>query len=229
MITFRYFLPIVQVVLLCKLLPLWSGISCNIFDSPTVTSSSANVESYFKDAKHVLKEIIPAVADIFLQHHMDSINDSIITASQKYAKIIDLNIAGRTKESNDLAKSTTQMLVTHEDDPILELLDRLSFEEVEKNKNDLSNEKNDETPEKTIETDDDINAKQSKSSECIARLQVTFQPVLTLAKGVRKMYTVCLDVPLRLIMKKKDMVLKECALRVSWKIEKLYNRVTKMK
>lgn len=66
---------------LCKLLILWSGISCKIFSSPTITSSSANVESYFKDTKLVLRDILPANADIFLQNHMDGINDSIITAS----------------------------------------------------------------------------------------------------------------------------------------------------
>lgn len=82
---------------LCKLLPLWSGISCKVFGSKSVTSSSANVESYFKDVKHTLEDIIPASADVFLQNHLDGINDSIITASQRYAKLININVAEITK------------------------------------------------------------------------------------------------------------------------------------
>lgn len=87
---------------LCKLLPLWSGISCKVFGSIAVTSSSANVESYFKDVKHTLKEILPAKADVFLQNHMDGIDKSIITASQKYAKYVDVNVVTKaTKSSSD--------------------------------------------------------------------------------------------------------------------------------
>lgn len=73
---------------LCKLLPLWSAISCKIFGSPSVSSSSANVESYFKDVKHTLKDTLPSTADVFVQRHIDSIDDLIITASQKYAGTI---------------------------------------------------------------------------------------------------------------------------------------------
>lgn len=86
---------------LCKLLPLWCGISCQIFGTTAVTSSSANVESYFKDVKHTLKNVIPARADVFLQHHMDGINDLIITVSQKYAKLIDINVDKRSKRSDN--------------------------------------------------------------------------------------------------------------------------------
>lgn len=89
---------------LCKLLPFWRGVTCNSFGSTTVTSSSANVESYFKDVKHTLRDIIPASADVFVQNHMDGIDDSIITASQKYVKFIDMNIGEKTKGTSDLGE-----------------------------------------------------------------------------------------------------------------------------
>lgn len=73
---------------LCKLLPLWSGISCRMFASPSVTSSSANVESYFNDMKRNMKDVIPCPADVFVQSHMDGTDDAIITASRRYATAI---------------------------------------------------------------------------------------------------------------------------------------------
>lgn len=78
---------------LCKLLPLWSGISCQIFNSPSVTSSSSSVEGYFKDVKHTLKHLIPCTADAFVQNHIDGIDDAVITASQKYAQTIGPSVA----------------------------------------------------------------------------------------------------------------------------------------
>lgn len=123
---------------LCKLLPLWCGISCPVFGSSEVTSSSANVESYIKDVKHTLKDIIPATADIFLQHHMDGINDSIIVASQKYAKMIDLNIAEIRKEPQDSAASDKPAI--HDDDSEFEARQQLAdcslSDEEDRNAND---------------------------------------------------------------------------------------------
>lgn len=112
---------------LCKLLPLWCGVTCKVFFATSVTSSSANVESYFKDVKHTLKDIIPASADVFLQHHMDGIDDSIITASQKYAKIIKMNITEKSQQladSEDLGKN-----VAYDDDPVLGFLNPFNQEE----------------------------------------------------------------------------------------------------
>lgn len=149
---------------LCKLLPLWSGISCKVFGSPTITSSSANVESYFKDTKHVLKAIIPANTDVFLQNHMDSIDDSIITASQKYAKLINVNVAEKT--SDLVEPEQLNDAIAHEDDSVLEsqqLLERLSFEE-EKCENNSMSEQN--VTETLNEQSDKIDT--SESSECIA-------------------------------------------------------------
>lgn len=84
---------------LCKLLPLWCGISCKMFSSASVTSSSANVESYFNDVKRTMKELIPCSPDVFVQNHMDGIDDAIITASRKYAKTIE-PIGSKQKEQN---------------------------------------------------------------------------------------------------------------------------------
>lgn len=130
---------------LCNLLPLWCSISCKVFGSPTITSSSANVESYFKDVKLVHKKIIPANADVFLQNHMDSINDSIITASQKYATLVDVNVVGIR---SDLAPTAQQNeSITNADDSVIESLHRLSFEENEHENDSVSAKKQCDTSE----------------------------------------------------------------------------------
>lgn len=92
---------------LCKLVPLWWGVSCPIFASPSVTSSSANVESYFNDLKHrSMKDLIPCSSDVFVQNHMDAIDDAVITASRLYAKPIE-PIAPR-KEIDSITKVATK-------------------------------------------------------------------------------------------------------------------------
>lgn len=112
-----------------------------------MTSSSANVESYFKDVKHTLKNLIPARADVFLQHHLDGINDLIITASQKYAKLIDLNVDKTSKSSTDTADKLDP--VTYDDDSDFDarqLFNRSPSvdEEEEEDRNRKSNEEREE-------------------------------------------------------------------------------------
>lgn len=88
---------------LCKLLPLWSGISCRIFSSPCITSSSSSAEGYFKDLKLTLKGSIPCTADVFVQKHIDNIDVMVITGSQKYAELIGLNV----DESSNMESTNT--------------------------------------------------------------------------------------------------------------------------
>lgn len=109
---------------LCNLLPLWSGISCEMFASPSVTSSSAGVESYFNDLKRTMKSTIPCRADVFLSNHMDGINDAVITASRKYAKPVETiaTINSATKASDK--KSHKQ--ITQEDEDVI--ADALAFD-----------------------------------------------------------------------------------------------------
>lgn len=75
---------------LCKILPLWSGISCNVFQIDEVTSSSGNVESDFKNVKQFLEEIIPCSPDTFVQEHIEMLKGATIEASQtsNYVKFI---------------------------------------------------------------------------------------------------------------------------------------------
>lgn len=75
---------------LCKLLPLWSAISCDIFDISEDTFSSANVECEFKNLKQALNDIIPCSMDTFVQEHIELINGQILEASQNenYIKFI---------------------------------------------------------------------------------------------------------------------------------------------
>lgn len=92
---------------LCKLLPLWWGVSCQIFASPSVTSSSANVESYFNDLKHrSMRDMIPSSADAFVQNHMDATDDAIMTASRLYAKPIEPIVP--RKENASIAEVVTE-------------------------------------------------------------------------------------------------------------------------
>lgn len=75
---------------LCKILPLWSGISCDPFGIDEVTSSSSNVESDFKNIKQSLANIIPCSVDIFVQEHIELLRGASIEASQQhnYVKFI---------------------------------------------------------------------------------------------------------------------------------------------
>lgn len=75
---------------ICKILPLWSGISCDVFQIDEVTSSSGNVESDFKNVKQFLEDIIPCSADIFVQEHIEMLKGATIEASQtsNYVKFI---------------------------------------------------------------------------------------------------------------------------------------------
>lgn len=111
----------------CNLLPLWSAISCEIFNSKSKTSSSANVESYFKDVKHVHKDIIPCSVDIFAQKHIEGIEQHIITASKKYAVFVGPNIQTKEKvkkqstiekETDDLEKAKKQSTIENETDDL---------------------------------------------------------------------------------------------------------------
>lgn len=75
---------------LCKLLPLWSAISCDIFGISEPTSSSSNVECDFKNIKQALDDIIPCSADTFVQEHIELMKGQVLEASQheNYIKFI---------------------------------------------------------------------------------------------------------------------------------------------
>lgn len=75
---------------LCKLLPLWSGISCDIFGIDEVTASSANVESDFKNVKQSLADSIPCSVDSFVEIHIESLRGDTIEAShnRNYLKFV---------------------------------------------------------------------------------------------------------------------------------------------
>lgn len=85
---------------LCKILPLWSGISCDLFEIDEITSSSSNVESDFKNLKQSLADIIPCSVDIFVEEHIEMLRGATIEASQQhnYVKFIEIN---ETENSND--------------------------------------------------------------------------------------------------------------------------------
>lgn len=69
---------------LCKVLPLWTAVCCDVFESPYETSSSANVESDFKNIKLSMKDIIPCRVDVFLERHLRMIDGAVKIASQRY-------------------------------------------------------------------------------------------------------------------------------------------------
>lgn len=69
---------------LCKILPLWSGISCDLFEIDEVTSSSSNVESDFKNVKQFLADKIPCSVDVFVEEHIEMLRGATIEASQQH-------------------------------------------------------------------------------------------------------------------------------------------------
>lgn len=75
---------------LCKLLPLWSFISCPFFNISEITHSSADVESYFKNVKQSLGDTIPCLVDVFIEENIEMIKGITIEASQtqNYIKFV---------------------------------------------------------------------------------------------------------------------------------------------
>lgn len=101
---------------LCKLLPLWSAISCDIFGIPEPTFSSSNVECEFKNLKQALDEIIPCSIDTLVQEHIEWMNGQVLEAShdQKYIKFIgghnlsDIESNNSSNEYSDDRKAFTK-------------------------------------------------------------------------------------------------------------------------
>lgn len=70
---------------LCKLLPLWSAVSCQFFDSPYRTGTSWQSETWFKNLKQMHGEEIPCSLDDFVQRDLRLTNASVVLASRRYA------------------------------------------------------------------------------------------------------------------------------------------------
>lgn len=71
------------------MLLLFSAICCDIFESPYETSSSANVESDFKNVKLSLSDIIPCRVDVLVERHLEMIDGAVKIASQKYLNYVE--------------------------------------------------------------------------------------------------------------------------------------------
>lgn len=90
---------------LCKILPLWTGICCNMFEIDEVVSSSANIESDFDNLKQSLADIIPCSVDVFVEQHIDLLKGATIDASQqhnyvKFIQIEDDSVENSSKEDD---------------------------------------------------------------------------------------------------------------------------------
>lgn len=71
---------------LLRMLPMWCAAFSVMFSSDVKTASSAYVESYFKNVKQGLGDIIPCSADVFIQNNIDMNNGAIKLASTKYVE-----------------------------------------------------------------------------------------------------------------------------------------------
>lgn len=69
---------------LCKMLPLWSGISNQFFHSPNVVGSSWSSETNFKNVKQLHEGKIPCGVDEFLKRDIQLVNSGVIIASRRY-------------------------------------------------------------------------------------------------------------------------------------------------
>lgn len=103
---------------LCKMLPLWSAICIDFFNISDITSSSANVESYFKEVKQSFKDFIPCSVDKFMVEILDMTKSMIIEASHnsKYVRFIgDIPINETSDEEINDSTSFTANIETTED------------------------------------------------------------------------------------------------------------------
>lgn len=71
---------------LLQMFPMWCAAFSVLFKSDVKTASSAYVESYFKNVKQVLGDLIPCSADVFIQNNIDMNNGAIKLASTKYVE-----------------------------------------------------------------------------------------------------------------------------------------------
>lgn len=90
-------------VRLCKILPLWSGISCDLFELDEVTFSSGNAESDMKNVKQFLEDIIPCSSDIFVEEHIGMLKGGAIEASQhsNYVEFVGSNTQEAVENENE--------------------------------------------------------------------------------------------------------------------------------
>lgn len=71
---------------LCKMLPIWSAISCKFFNSPNLIGSSWSSETNFKNTKQLHGDNIPCSVDEFVKRDLQLNNSTVIEASKKYIK-----------------------------------------------------------------------------------------------------------------------------------------------
>lgn len=102
---------------LCKLLPLWSGISCKFFDTPYATGSSWQSETWYKNLKQMHGSQIPSSVDEFLERDLRLTNSHVILASRKYStterkktKVTNVD------DSNVLAEEMHEELIKTDED-----------------------------------------------------------------------------------------------------------------
>lgn len=70
---------------LCKLLPLWCGMSCQFFSTPHPVGSSWQSETWYKNLKQMHGDHIPCSVDEFIGRDLTLINAHVILASRQYS------------------------------------------------------------------------------------------------------------------------------------------------
>lgn len=93
---------------LCKLLPLWAGMNCKLFNVNVDDGTTANMGGHFSDVKNSLRSIIPCSADRFLGEHMELIDGMVIDASQAYVKFVGDSGPNENHSSDSSESHTTE-------------------------------------------------------------------------------------------------------------------------
>lgn len=87
---------------LCKMLPIWSAISCKFFDTPYLVGSSWLSETNFKNVKQLHDGEIPCSVDQFLKRDLQLSNSSVIKASQDMLSTLDVEAPKRVIAKKNL-------------------------------------------------------------------------------------------------------------------------------
>lgn len=94
---------------LCKMIPIWSAVSCKFFNSPNLTGSSSSSETYFKNMRQLHGDNIPCSVDDFVKRDLELNNSTVIDASKKYLKLITKDCEKKMKETNVQTECTSKI------------------------------------------------------------------------------------------------------------------------
>lgn len=93
---------------LCHMLPIWSAVCCEFFNSPNLVGSSWSSETGFKNTKQLHGEKLPCSVDEFVKSDLEFNNGTVVDASKRYLTQIAPNRTTSTQPKSQEKSSSNQ-------------------------------------------------------------------------------------------------------------------------